>query len=80
MKITTALAVAVGLGALAACNQSPRENAAENIEANADAMAENIEENADAMAANIEANGDAVAENVEEAGDNAADAATNNAY
>ena len=33
MKITTTLAVAVGLAALAGCNQSPKEQAAENVEA-----------------------------------------------
>jgi hypothetical protein len=47
MKITTTLAVAVGLAALAACNQSPREDAADNIEANAEMTADNLEEVAD---------------------------------
>ena len=67
MKITTVFAVAVGLGALAACNQSPQEQAAENIE-----------ENADAAADTLEANADATAQNVEDAGENAADAAEAN--
>ena len=64
MKITTTLAVAVGLAALAACNQSPKEDAADNIEANADVMAENLEANADnaadATRAAGEENADAV--------------------
>lgn len=75
MKITTALAVALGVGALAACQQTAQENAADNIEANAENVAENIEANADAMAANIEANAENVAENVE-----SGNTVTNNAY
>ena len=47
MKITTTLAVAVGLASLAACNQSPKEEAADNIEANAEMTADNLEEAAD---------------------------------
>ena len=47
MKITTAMAVALGLAALTACNQSPRENAADNIEANAENVADNLEAAAD---------------------------------
>ncbi len=50
MKITTTLAVAVGLAGLAACNQSPREDAADNIEANAEMTADNLEEVADETA------------------------------
>src|SRR5688500_3449202 len=44
MKITTTLAVAIGLAGLAACNQSPREEAADNMEANAEMTADNLEE------------------------------------
>jgi hypothetical protein len=47
MKTLTVLTVALGLGSLAACNQSPKEQAADNIEANAEATADNIEANAD---------------------------------
>ena len=36
MRLTTTLAVAAGLAALSACNQSPAENTADNIEANAE--------------------------------------------
>ena len=79
MKITTTIAIAVGLAALAACNQTPQENAADNIEANAGMTAENIETNADMTAANIEANAENTAENVE-AGNETANTATNNAY
>jgi len=45
MKITTTLAVAAGLAALAACNQTPAENTADNIEANAENSADMIEAN-----------------------------------
>jgi hypothetical protein len=31
MKITTVLAIALGLGALGACNKSPQEQTADNI-------------------------------------------------
>lgn len=77
MKITTTLAVAVGLAALAGCNQSPKEQAADNIEANADAAAANIEANADAAADNMVANADNAADATAAAGDNAADAVRN---
>jgi hypothetical protein len=46
-KISTAFAVALGAAALAACNQSPQEQAADNIEANAENTADAIEANAD---------------------------------
>lgn len=48
-KISTAFAVALGVAALAACNQSPREQAADNIEQNAEDVADNIEANADSV-------------------------------
>lgn len=47
MKKMFALAIAAGLGSLAACNSSPREQAADNIEANAEAVAGNLEDAAD---------------------------------
>ena len=47
MKKIFALGVAAGLMSLAACNSSPREQAADNIEANAEAMADNLEDAAD---------------------------------
>ena len=56
MKITTTLALAAGIVALSACNQSATEQAADNREANAEMTAENIEANADLVAENIEAN------------------------
>ena len=56
MKTTTVLAIALGIGALAACKQSPNEQAADNIEANAENTADTIEANADAMTDNMEAN------------------------
>jgi len=45
-KIFTA-AVATGLLSLAACNSSPREQAADNIESNTEAVADNLEDAAD---------------------------------
>jgi len=41
------MTAAIGLASLAACNQTPREQAADNIEANAEAVADNIEDRAD---------------------------------
>ena len=70
MKITTTLAVAVGLAALAGCNQTPKEQVADNIEANADAAAENIEANADAIADNVVANADNAADAVRDGATN----------
>ena len=73
MKLIYQAAVAAGLLALAACNNTPAENAAENIEENAEAVAENIVDNAEAVAENVTDNAEAVADNVEDA-DDAADA------
>ena len=47
MKKTFAIAVAAGLISLSACNSSPREQAADNIEANTEAVADNLEDAAD---------------------------------
>jgi hypothetical protein len=77
MKLTTTLAVAVGLAALAACRQTPQENAAENIEANAENVAENIEANAANLSENIQANAENAAENVQANAENAADTVRN---
>ena len=64
MKTTTVLAIALGLGTLAACNKSPTEQTADNIEANAESTADTMETNvdnaADAMQANTENAADAV--------------------
>ena len=75
MKLTTTLAIALGIGALAACNQSPQEEAADNIEANAENVADTIEANAENAADAIEANADNAADEVRAEGENAADAA-----
>lgn len=75
MKLTTTLAIALGATALTACNQSPREEAADNIEANAEMTADNLEEAADD--ANSEAAEDTLenqADATREAGEEAADA------
>ena len=61
MKILTTLGLAVGLAALSACNQSPRENAADNIEANAENTADQVrnggDQNADAVRNSADADG-----------------------
>jgi hypothetical protein len=70
MKSTTILAIALGLGSLAACNNSAQEQNADNIEANAD-------NSADAMQANAENTADAVRNEGEQKADsvrNSADA------
>lgn len=64
MKTTTVLAIALGVGALSACNNTPSEQAADNIEANAEATADAIEANAD----------DVPGMTMNDAADNAADA------
>jgi hypothetical protein len=47
MKKTVLFAAATGLLSLAACNTSPREQAADNVEANSEAVADNLEDAAD---------------------------------
>jgi hypothetical protein len=79
MNKTTVLAVALGLGALAACNQSPKEQTADNIEANAENVADNIEANADNMSDNMQANASNTADAVRNAGENQADAVRDSA-
>ena len=55
MKKMFVLGAAAGLAALSACNSSPREQAADNIEANAESVADNLEEAADNAATPAEA-------------------------
>jgi len=78
-KISTAFAVALGVAALAACNQSPQEQAADNIEANAENVADTIEANADNATDVMEANADNAADAVRAEGENTADAVRNGA-
>ena len=47
MKKLFVLAAAAGLASLTACNTSPREQAADNIESNTEAVADNLEDMAD---------------------------------
>jgi cell division protein FtsX len=47
MKIITTCAIALGLAGLTACNNTAREQKADNIEANAEMTADNLEEAAD---------------------------------
>ena len=73
-KISTAFAVALGAAALAACNQSPQEQAADNIEANAEIVSDNLEEAADnATTDAAEDNLENAADEVRAAGENTAD-------
>lgn len=65
MKKILTVGVVAGLMSLAACNSSPREQAADNIEANTEAVADNLEDMADnagtdAAAAGLENQADAV--------------------
>jgi cell division septum initiation protein DivIVA len=78
MKLIYQAAVAAGLLSLAACNNTPAEQAADNIEDNAEAVADNITDNAEAVAENITDNAEAVADNVTDAADNKADAVESN--
>jgi hypothetical protein len=74
-KISTAVAVALGAAALAACNQSPQEQAADNIEANAEVVADNLEDAADTTGnETVEDNLENAADAVEANGEAAADA------
>ena len=65
MKKAFAIAIAAGLVSLSACNSSPREQAADNIEPNSEAVADNLEDAADnvnnpAAEARLENKADAV--------------------
>jgi hypothetical protein len=79
MKITTTLAVAVGLVALAGCNKTAPEQNADNIEANADMSADNMVANTEAVTDNMTANTENAADATKAAGDTAAAAAANGA-
>lgn len=64
MRKLVVFGLAAGLMSLGACNTSPREQAADNIESNTEAVADNMEEMADnatpAMANAMENQADAV--------------------
>lgn len=47
MKKLTVFVVAAGLASLSACNTTPREQAADNIETNSEAVADNLDDLAD---------------------------------
>jgi peptidoglycan hydrolase CwlO-like protein len=55
MKKLIVLSAIASLATLSACNNSPREQAADNIEANADAAADNIDAAADNAATDAQA-------------------------
>src|SRR5260221_2001787 len=77
MKTTTILAIALGVGALAACNKSPTEQAAENVESNYGNAAENIESATSNAGEAIESNASNAASEVKAAGANTAAAIKN---
>ena len=79
MKTTTILAIALGLGSLAACNKNPKEQTADNIEANAENTADTIEANADNAADTMQANADNAADTVRNVGEQKADSVRNGA-
>jgi hypothetical protein len=74
MKKMVVLAMAAGLASLSACNSSPREQVADNIEANSEAIADNLEDAADnASTSAAEASLENKAEAVRAGGQNQAD-------
>ena len=79
MKKMIVLGLATGLMALSACNTSPREQAADNIEDNSAAMADNLEDAADNASTPAAENGlDNTADAVRQTGkDQAKDMRTN---
>lgn len=65
MKKLYSVGIIVAALSLTACNNTPREQAADNVEANAEAVADNLEDAADdvsndAVEANLENAADAV--------------------
>lgn len=74
MRKGLVLAAAIALAPLGACSQSPREQAADNIEANADALADNLEDMADNVTSdNAQQALENQADAVEAVGENKAD-------
>ena len=74
MKKIFVLAMATGMLSLAACNTSPREQVADNIEANSEAVADNFEDAADNAGSDaVEANLENAADAVRATGQNQAD-------
>ena len=76
MKAVTILAISLGIGALAACNNSPQEQKADNIEANADNSADMMQANAENTADAVRNEGETKADEVR----NGADADGNSAH
>lgn len=74
MKKVFAVGVVAGLLSLTACNNSAREQAADNIEANTEAVADNLEDAADTVSNEaVEANMENTAEAVRATGENQAE-------
>jgi hypothetical protein len=79
MKTTIVLGIALGLASLAACNKSPNEQAADNIEANYENVADNMEANVDNSADAMQANTENAADAVRNVGEQKADSVRNSA-
>lgn len=74
MKLSTAIAVGIGVAALGACNEGPREERAENVEEAGEERAENIVEAAENRAENVEEAAENEADAIEGEGDTATNA------
>jgi len=70
MKSITILAIALGAASLAACNKSPQEQTADNIEASADNASANIQASADNSADAVRNTGDQKADAVRNSTEN----------
>lgn len=72
MKLSTSVAVALGVVALAACHKSPADQQAANVESNYDNEAANIQSNADNEAQAIQNSADNEASAIKNEGENKA--------
>jgi hypothetical protein len=77
MKTTTIFMLVAGVAALGACNKSPTEQAAQNVESNYGNVAENVEATTSNAAESIECNAENASSEVKAAGENQAEAIKN---
>jgi hypothetical protein len=77
MKLMPIMAAALAMTALAGCNKTPSDAAADNVQASAENQADAIEANADMASDNMQAAASNEADAVRAAGDNTADAIRN---
>jgi len=71
--------IGAGIVALAACNNTPAENAADNLVENTEAVTDNMMDNTEAVTDNMMANAEATADNMVDANTTDANAAAGNA-